>query len=221
MSAAVCAAALVLLLDASASILPDEWRVQVEATAAGLEDAAVARILERGPGVAVKAIAFSDGTTTMVGWRHLRAAEDARRFADALRAAPRGPSAGTDIGGALHAALDSLDAAPCAAEQEVVDLSTDGEAPAEPVHAARDRAAERGTRINALGVGAPEAAEWLRENAVTPGGFALHAGRWEDYPAAIRRKLTLELAGGADFDSPPPAPPAPGGTAPGSAGSRG
>lgn len=218
MSPAVCAAALVLLLDASGSIRPDEWRVQVEATAAGLEDPAVARIVERGPGVAAKAIAFSDGATTMVGWRHLRTAADARSFAAALRAAPRGPSAGTDIGAALEAALDSLDAAPCAAEQEVVDLSTDGEAPAEPVHAARDRAAERGARINALGVGAPEAAEWLRANAVTPGGFALHAGRWEDYPAAIRRKLTLELAGES---SPPPAPPGPRGIAPASAGSPG
>ncbi len=167
--------------------------------------------------MAAKAIAFSDGATTMVAWRHLRTADDAARFADALRAAPRGRSAGTDIGRALEAALDSLDAAPCAAEQEVVDLSTDGEAPAEPVRAARDRAAARGARINALGVGAPEAAEWLRGNAVTPGGFALHAGRWEDYPAAIRRKLTLELAGG----SPPPAPTAPQGIAPASAGSPG
>ncbi len=217
MTPAVCAAALVLLPDASGSILPDEWRVQVEATAAGLEDAAVACILERGPGVAAKAIAFSDDTTTLVGWRHLRTAEDARRFAAALRAAPRGASAGTDIGRALEVALDSLDAAPCEAEQEVIDLSTDGEAPAGPVHAARERAAGRGARINALGVGAPEAAEWLRENAVTPGGFALHAGRWEDYPAAIRRKLTLELAG----DSPPPAPPVPRGTARASAGSPG
>lgn len=215
---AVCAAALVLLLDASASILPDEWRVQVEATAAGLEDAAVTRIVERGPGVAVKAIAFSDGAVTMVGWRHLRTASDAARFADALRAAPRGPTMGTDIGAALGAALDALDEAPCAAEQEVIDLSTDGEAAPDPVRDARDRAASRGARINALGVGAPEAAEWLRENAVTPGGFALDAPDWGAYGAAIRRKLTLELAGES---LPPPAPRAPREAGRESAGSRG
>ncbi|MBY0338413.1 MAG: DUF1194 domain-containing protein, partial [Acetobacteraceae bacterium] len=59
---------------------------------------------------------------------------------------------------------------------------------------ARDAAALRGARINAIAVGPAEAADWLRAHAVTPGGFVIAAEGWADYPAAIRRKLTLEVA---------------------------
>lgn len=189
-----CAVALVLLLDASASILPGEWALQRDATAAAFEEEGVLRAIGRDGGVAVTALAFSDGVTPMLGWRHLRDAEDARAFAAALRAAPRGEVGGTDIGGALFAALRALEEAPCAAEQEVIDLATDGEAPEAPVHAARAAAEARGVVINALGVGAPDAAEWLRTHAVTGTGFAMLAEDWARFPQAIRRKLTLELA---------------------------
>jgi hypothetical protein len=211
-----CAAALVLLLDASGSIRPEEWRVQVEATAAGIEEPSVTRLIAREGGIALSAFAFSERATAMVPWRLLRNAEEAARFATELRAAPRGLALGTEIGLALEAALDALDEAPCAAEQDIIDLATDGEADERPVLAARERAIERGVRINALGVGSPEAAEWLRANAATPGGFVLNAEDWEAFPAAIRRKLSLELAG----DSPPAAPSDRREAGPGSAGSR-
>ena len=58
------------------------------------------RALSRDGGVAVTALAFSDGVTPLVGWHHLRTAAEASAFADA----------------------------PCQAEQEVIDLATDGEA---------------------------------------------------------------------------------------------
>jgi len=189
-----CAVALVLLMDASASILPAEWDLQREATAAAFQDPAVRAAIARDGGVAVTAIAFSDDSTTIVPWRHLREAADAEGFARELAAAPRGPVGGTDIGGALFAALAALAEAPCAAEQEIIDLATDGEAPEAPTHRARAYAEAQGVRINALGVGNPEAAQWLRENAITPGGFALTAASWEEFSRAIRRKLTLELA---------------------------
>jgi hypothetical protein len=165
-----CAVALVLLMDASASILPNEWQMQRDATAAAFEDESVLRALTRDGGVAVTAIAFSDGVTPLVGWHHLRTAAEASAFAHALRAAPRGPAAGTDIGAALFAGMRAFTEAPCQAEQEVIDLATDGEAPEAPVHDARAHAEAQGIRINALGVGAPEAAEWLRAHAVTGTG---------------------------------------------------
>lgn len=189
-----CAVALVLLMDASASILPQEWDLQRVATAAAFRDPAVRAAIARDGGVAVTAIAFSDGTTPMVPWRHLRTAADAEAFAAELAAAPRGPAGGTDIGAALFAAMAALAEAPCAAEQEVVDLATDGEAAEAPVHRARAYAEAQGVRINALGIGPESAVEWLRENAITQGGFALAAAGWEEFPRAIRRKLTLELA---------------------------
>ncbi|TCH98006.1 DUF1194 domain-containing protein [Roseococcus sp. SYP-B2431] len=190
-----CTVALVLLLDASASILPPEWQLQTQGHAAAFEDIAVHRAIARGEGVAVTALSFSDNTREMVAWRILRDQADAAIFAAALREAPRGFPAGTNLGGALLVAMDRLDAAPCAAEQQVIDLATDGEANAQRAREARARAEERGVRINAIGVGSPRAGAWLREHAVTSGGFAMEAPDWPSFAVAIRRKVTLELAG--------------------------
>lgn len=190
-----CVIALVLLLDASASILPPEWRLQTQGHAAAFEDPAVHRAISRGEGVAVTAVSFSDNAREMVSWRILRDETDAARFADALRGAPRGIPAGTDVGGALLFAMDRLDAAPCAADQQVIDLATDGEANPHRAREARARAEARGVRINAIGVGSAAAGNWLRENTVTSGGFVMEAPDWPSFAVAIRRKVTLELAG--------------------------
>lgn len=189
-----CALALVLLLDASASIFPAEWQLQAEGHAAAFEDAVVTRAIARGPGVAVTALSFSDDAREMVPWRILTSAQDARDFAAALRAAPRGEAAGTDIGGALFAAMDRLAEAPCTPDEEVIDLVTDGESAEARTHQARAYAEAQGIRVNALGVGAEEAGDWLREHAITPGGFAMAAPDWASFAAAIRRKVMLELA---------------------------
>lgn len=190
-----CALALVLLLDASASILPPEWQLQTQGHAAAFEDPTVQRAISRGEGVAVTALAFSVATVEMVGWRILRDDSDAAGFAAELRDAPRGMPSGTNIGGALLVAMERLEAAPCTADQQVIDLATDGEASAPRTREARALAEIRGIRINAIGVGPLSAGDWLRENAVTSGGFVMEAPDWPSFAAAIRRKVTLELAG--------------------------
>lgn len=185
-----CLVALVLLLDASGSIRDPDWETQVFGHAAALE---APQLTRAGP-LAVTALAFSDGTTPLLTWRVLRTSEDAARAAQELRQAVRPYPGGTNIGGALQAGLRALEQAPCEPDQEVLDLVTDGEAAEEPTQLARDAAVERGTRINALGVGSPDAATWLREHAVTPGGFVLQVNTWEQFSDAIRRKVTSEVA---------------------------
>ncbi len=192
-----CAVALVLLLDASGSINQVEWQLQRDGTAEALADQAVTGVIERQGAVAVTAIAFAEATAPLVPWRVLRGAEDAAAFAAALRAAPRQLDGGTRIGHALEQAGRALDEVPCAAEQEVVDVASDGGADERSTREARDALAARGVRVNALGVGTLpglEPADWLRDNAVTPGGFALSAEGWEGFARAMRRKLTMELA---------------------------
>lgn len=189
-----CALALVLLLDASASIMPNEWTLQTEGHATAFEDPAVLRSIARGPGVAVTALSFSDDTRAMLSWRILRSAEDARDFATELRAAPRGEAGGTDIGGALFAAMEALGQAPCTPEDEVIDLVTDGESSELRTQQAREAAQVAGVRVNALGVGPETAGDWLRDHAVTQGGFVMAAPDWASFAVAIRRKVTLELA---------------------------
>ncbi|RVT91885.1 DUF1194 domain-containing protein [Rhodovarius crocodyli] len=178
MVATACAVALVLLLDASGSVSAEDWRLQREGTADAIASQAVARIVEREGAVAMTAIAFSDSTRPLVPWRVLDNPAALSAFAGELRAAPRGLPGGTAVGRALDGAMAALDSAPCAAEQEVIDIATDGEADAPATRHARGRADARGVRINAIGIGGiagEDPADWLRENAVTPGGFALRA----------------------------------------------
>ena len=222
-----CAVALVLLLDASGSVSSEDWRMQADGTAEAIADDAVVRIIERQGSVAMTAIAFSDITRPLVPWRIVSGAAEAHAFAQALREAPRVLYGGTRIGEAITDALAAFDEAPCQAEQEVVDISSDGDADPGPTARARDAAAERGVRVNAIGngrhpggngagggaaldvpgggaaVNAPGGAavnapgtpaDWLRENAITVGGFALSANDWGDFARAMRRKLAMELA---------------------------
>ncbi len=188
-----CAAALVLLLDASASILPPEWRLQLDGHADAIE--AIGETVQRGEPVAVAAFAFSEMVQPLVRWRLVRTADDAREVAAQLRAAPRGPALGTEIPHALRVARNAMAEAPCEPEQQVIDLVTDGEAHGPATARERDLAAAEGVRINALGVGREDAADWLRAHAVTPGGFVMHASDWQDFARAIRRKVALEVAG--------------------------
>ena len=192
-----CAVALVLLLDASGSVTADDWRMQVQGTADGIADEAVTRIIERQGAVAMTAIAFSDLTVPMVPWRIVTSAAEAQGFAQSLREAPRALYGGTRIGEAIEDAVLALDQAPCEAEQEVIDVASDGDADPVPTMRARDAAAARGVRVNAIGIGrlpGGTPADWLRDNAVTMGGFSLDVRDWQDFARAMRRKLQMELA---------------------------
>lgn len=188
----ICALALVLLLDASGSISARDWQLQLDGHAAALESPEVQRIIAR-DGLAVSAWAFADYAQGLAGWTVLRTPDDARALATRLRTSPRLMSGGTDIGQALRVATGALGVAPCG-DSAVIDLVTDGEAAAAPTEAARDEAARRGVVINALAVGSPDAAAWLREHAVTPGGFVVQAAGWGEFAAAMRRKMVLEVA---------------------------
>ena len=192
-----CAVALVLLLDASGSVSGPEWDLQVAGHAAAFDSPAIVRVIDRGEVLAVTAMEFSDIAQPLVPWALLRSGADAAAFAQAMRRAPRLLSTSTDIGSAITAGLASLQDAPCAADQQVIDVVSDGGAEPRATEAARDAAFARGVRVNALGVGrlpGGDPADWLREHAATPGGFTLSAAGWGDFADAIRRKITMEVA---------------------------
>jgi uncharacterized protein with von Willebrand factor type A (vWA) domain len=190
----LCAAALVLLLDASGSIMPAEWREQLHATADAIASPEVADAIRRGGPVAVKAIAFSDRVAPLTGWVVLPDGAGAQAYAERLREAPRAVGGGTDIGRALAAAHDAMAAAPCQPDRLVIDLSTDGEAPEAGTAMARDAAQADGVTINVIAVGAVARPDSLREHAATVDGFLIHAADWSHYAALVRRKVILETA---------------------------
>ncbi len=189
-----CAVALVLLMDASGSVSAADFALQQEGHAAAFEAEQITRVIEREP-MAVQAFGFGDLAEAMTPWRVLSSRADAVSFAAELRLAHRPWSGGTNIGAALLAGVRAFNDTPCAAEQRVIDLVTDGEAAEAPAQNARDQAELAGIKINALGVGNESAAAWLRANAVTMGGFVMHAEAWGDFARAVMRKVTLEVAG--------------------------
>jgi Mg-chelatase subunit ChlD len=189
----VCALALVLLLDASASVRHDEWAQQVEAHAEAFEHPAVqAAIVAAGP-IEVRVMVFSDHATPVTPWVPVATEADAYAFARELRGIQRGLAGGTNLGHAITAAAAAIAAGP-RCERDVVDLVTDGEADAPSTAAARDAAAADGITINALAIGTEQAEAWLREQAATPDGFVLRAADWREAARALRRKLVREIA---------------------------
>jgi hypothetical protein len=189
----ICSLALVLLMDVSASILPAHWVAQRNHTASALASDDVVRAIEREPPIAVTVMGFDSGVRPVLGWRVLHNRQDAVALAQELRDVARPGFGATDIAAAIHASLQALQEAPCEHDRAVIDLSTDGEAEPITTAAARDVAQLQGVTINAIGTDG-EAEEFLRQHAITADGFLL-VGSWDDYPALMRRKLIMELAG--------------------------
>lgn len=195
---APCALALVLLLDVSGSVSETAYRLQRDATAAALRDpAVVAAIVSQAP-VAVTALQFGSGAWVAVPWRTIADQVDAQQFAASVATMERRDHhGGTHVGDAIASALVAFDAAPCAAERMVVDISGDGRSNGGvPLAGPMAEAVERGVTINALPIvtdAEPGVAEWFRENAITPDGRVFPA-TWEGFALAIRAKLLTEVA---------------------------
>jgi hypothetical protein len=192
-----CALALVLLLDASASVPPPAWDTLQEGHAAAFEAPEVRRAIRAAGPVAVRAYEFSDIARPLTPWRVLSRDADAYAYARELRGAERSLRGGTATGEAVFVALDALARAPCAQGEGIIDVATDGPANmGRGAAEARGAAAAAGVRVNVLAIetseGDPE--PFARELA-TADGFVLRVRGWRDVPRSVGRKISLELAG--------------------------
>ncbi|MGG5886070.1 DUF1194 domain-containing protein [Falsiroseomonas sp. HC035] len=208
MQAATCPAAIVLLIDASASVPDRMYLAQRDGTAAAFEDPRLTRRLKTSGPLAVLVAEFAFVPLVRLEWTVVRDAEDARRFAADFRGLRRsGWNGNTAIGHALAFAVQELVASPCAAGLRIIDISTDGVEtnPRVPARDARDSAAAEGIVVNAIAFptglveGADdrdkllaEAARWLRENVAT--GFVRVADRPAGFLEAFREKVVFEIA---------------------------
>ncbi|SFK83348.1 DUF1194 domain-containing protein [Shimia haliotis] len=196
---AACDIALLLAVDVSGSIDPQEYRIQMDGLATGLRDGVVVEALIK----AEAAVALMQWTGTRrqqvsVPWARVRNAQDAEALALAVEAMPRAWSKySTAIGDALWRGADLMEKAP-ECRRQVVDVSGDGIsnegiAPAE----GRGRLAAMGVTVNALVIETDEAdlTGYFWENVITgAGAFVVTANGFEDYPARIRQKLIREVA---------------------------
>ncbi len=194
--------ALILALDASASVTYDEFGLIAGGLAAALREPEIVDGLTGGAlAASLAAVLIFSGAAAqevMVDWTRLASAADVAAFADQVDNIPRIVKPGlTAIGAALRAAEALLQQSPAEARRRVIDIagdgrSNDGVAPG-PM---RDRLAAAGVTINGLCVlhEEPDLLAYFNDEVI--GGRDAFALICADYPAfagAIAQKLKREI----------------------------
>ncbi|GAB5471030.1 MAG: DUF1194 domain-containing protein [Rhodospirillales bacterium] len=204
--------ALVLAVDASGSIDPQEFSLQREGIAAAATSPDFLDVIRFGQQGRV-ALAYVEwggpGTArTQVDWMFVQDTESAEAFAAAVLSAPRSPQSYNAIGDAIVWSQALLEACPCVAGRRVIDISGDNPDNRSLVSApvARDGAVAAGIVINALAIlqdsfvgssGKPWLVETYEATVIGgPGAFVMTAASRRDFERALLDKMILEIAAG-------------------------
>lgn len=209
---AACRQALALGLDISGSVDAQEYRLQREGLAVALGSAAVRRALLQQPDAPVRLLVFEwsgpTDQTVILPWTEIGDAAALDSATAAIRDAPRSnQDPTTALGSALLAGFAVLETQG-ACWTRTLDLSGDG--PANTGPRPQDIAADRtpqGVTVNGLTIGSDlqpgrdersadikELSAYFRSYVIRgPGAFVETALGFEDYAAAMERKLLREL----------------------------
>lgn len=202
---------LVLAVDVSLSMSPDELVIQRDGYAAALMDPAVlAAILDGAHGkIAVAYLEWAGSTVQqmVVPWSVIASPEDARAFVAKMTATPPRSARRTSISAAIEFAAAQFENSGFRSMKRVIDVSGDGpNNQGAPVHLTRNRIVAAGITINGLplmtnGGGMTTAYDITNLDKYYadcviggPGAFVIPVNDWSQFPEAIRRKLVLELA---------------------------
>ena len=199
---------LVLAIDVSQSVDVIEGRMQREGYIRAFSDPRVAQALRNGQygKIAVTYVEWAGvgWSYTIVPWRVLASAEDARAFAVALDNHPVTRGQGTSISGAITEAAASFVANGAAGARRVIDISGDGpNSSGFNVTVARDDAVAQGITINGVAINdreitnfsLPDLDVYFQDCVVGgPGAFVIAADGFASFAEAILRKLILEIA---------------------------
>ncbi|MGF1628285.1 MAG: DUF1194 domain-containing protein [Kiloniellaceae bacterium] len=208
---------LVLAVDTSSSVSPEEFDLQMRGFAGAFRDPSViAAIAATGSdGVAVSMIQWSDNRRQVVAvdWQLLVEEESVLGFAEMIDGTPRFlDGGGTAIGGAIEFALAELGRNGFEGRRKVIDISGDGRANqgAQP-DSLRDLAVLQGVTINGLAILNEDSsvADYYRTTVIGgPGAFVTTANDYESFALAILEKLIREI-GSVPVAGPPPPDRAP------------
>ena len=195
---------LVLAVDTSSSVSPEEFDLQMRGFSSAFRDPAViTAITATGTGgVAVSMIQWSDNRrqTSAVGWALLTDEMSILAFADAIDGTPRFlDGGGTAISGAIDFALDEIGRNAFEGSRKVIDISGDGRANqgASP-DSRRDVAVAQGVTVNGLAILNEDSsvADYYLLNVIGgEGAFVMTANDYESFAAAILNKLIKEIGG--------------------------
>jgi hypothetical protein len=195
---------LVLLVDASSSVNPNEFNLQMSGISAAFRDEEVQGAIRSvgDLGVAVSLVQWASQTHQVVAvdWMLVFDAGTAERFAAAVDQTPRYIEGGsTAIGNALVFATRLLMSSPYRGSRQLIDLSGDGRSnQGQTSSSGRDVALAAGMTINALAILNEDPGLDLHyRNQVIggPGAFIITAVDYEDFARAIRMKLIREMGG--------------------------
>jgi hypothetical protein len=202
---------LVLAVDVSLSMSPDELEIQRQGYAAALVHDRVIEAIAAGVHgrIAVTYVEWAGSTTQhiVVPWTAIATRSDAERFVRQLSAQPPNSARRTSISGALEFGADLFAESGFRGMKRVIDISGDGpNNQGAAVTGSRDALVAQGITINGLplmtngGLSSAYDVEDLDlyyQDCVIggPGAFMIPVNDWSQFPEAVRRKLVLELAG--------------------------
>ena len=193
---------LVLAVDTSSSVSPEEFDLQMRGYAGAFRDPSViAAIAATGAdGIAISMIQWSDNRRQQVAvdWQRLTAEESVLGFAERVDGTPRFlDGGGTAIGGAIEFALAELERNAFVGRRKVIDISGDGRANqgAQP-DSLRDLAVLQGVTVNGLAILNEDSsvADYYRTTVIGgEGAFVMTANDYESFAQAILEKLIREI----------------------------
>ena len=203
--------ALVLAVDISNSMDPDEQALQREGFIAAFRSPLVHQVIRSGilGRIAVSYVEWAASTNQqiVVPWTELEGAEDAIGFAELLARAPIRRAPRTSISGAIDFSVRLFQARQGNAMRQVIDISGDGaNNQGRKVTDARDEAVAKGFTINGLPLllttrtasvyDVENLDDHYRDCVIGgPGSFMLPVRDRSQFAEAIKTKIIREIAG--------------------------
>ncbi len=193
---------LALLVDVSASVSDEEFRLQAGGLATAFRSEPVLDAIRSSAnrGIAVSVIQWADRAhqRTSVEWTLVSGDADALRLATRIGSMPRLIHGGhTALGDALAFALRELESNRFAGLRRVIDLSGDGRAnDGRPLRAVRQEVISHGVTINGLAIlnELPLLDRYFRDHLIGgEGAFAMVAQDYVDFAEAMTHKLVREI----------------------------
>ncbi|MCA1530678.1 DUF1194 domain-containing protein [Bradyrhizobium yuanmingense] len=214
---------LVIAVDVSYSMEPDDLAAQREGYAKAIVSQEFLRAVRAGPAGKIALTYFEWSSTSdqkiVVPWRQIDGPGAAEAVATEITNAPIRRGSRTSISSAIKFAASLFEQNPYSGPRRIIDVSGDGpNSNGDPVTSARDTALQQGLVITGLPVmtNATPAAptdfqhidhiDWYYEDCVIggPGSFVVPVTDRENFKEAIRTKLALEVAGQTPDQSPAP-----------------
>ena len=208
----VCTLALVLSLDVSASITPEEWQLETQGIYDGLSAPEVQTAIKEALPIAIRVDQWSSVPANSIPWTLIRNMEDLAAFQEAVKNADRLSKGGTYLAKGLQYSINSFKEAPCDPDKKVIDISGDGKDSDDlegelyhweinsKIKEVVKSAIDYDIVINGLPILNPNAendadvVEYYIQEVATPTGFVIQATGFEDVGKAMRRKLQQEIS---------------------------